>query len=162
MAAPPDGSNQVGYTQDYNLFGGAYLAQVMDGNCGGVSCPGGNSNITLSAGTTYTLTANFGSRVDSNVNVNGFLILQNHGGSVGNLAVTSVTLSPGQWVTATVSYTVPLSSPFIGQPLGIAFASTGNQGEWNNILLSSSTSGASCNGSAGVGCAVKLTQMGLN
>ena len=161
MAPPPDGSNQVGYTQDYNMFSG-YLAQIMDGSCGGASCPGGNSNVTLTAGTTYTLTANFGSRVDSNVTVNGFLILQNHGGPVSNLAVTSVTLSPGQWTTATVSYTVPLSSPFIGQPLAIVFAATGNQGEWNNILLSSSTSGASCNGSAGVGCAVKLTQLGLN
>jgi hypothetical protein len=165
MANPPNGSNQVGYTQDYNQFSqGAYLSQILDGSCGGVSCPGGNSNVMLTANVTYTLTVNVGSRTDGGP-ITGTVFLQAHTGPglFSPLATASVALSTGgQWATTTVSYTVPPSSPFTGQPLAIAFKSTGGQGEWNNSQVSSSTAPATCNGTAGVGCAVKLTQMGLN
>lgn len=165
MASPPDGSNQVSYIEN-SSSGVSYLSEVLDGSCGGVSCPGGNSNIVVAAGDTYTLSVNVGSRSDGG-GLTGQVILQaNSGGSGGTfnpLAIGTPTLTAGgQWVNSTVSYTVPISSPFIGQHLAIAFTSTGAQGEFNQVQVSSSAAPAACNGVAAVGCAVKLTQMGLN
>lgn len=159
VAAPPDGSNQVGYASN-----GGWFDQVLDGNCGGVSCPGGNGNIMLAAGTTYVATVNVGSRIDLGAATGCIYIQANTGGAFG--ANTSLVnscaalLGGGQWATATVSYTVPSGSPNIGQHLAIGILTTsGTQAVFNNVLVAVPT--GSCNGAAGVGCDVKLTQATL-
>lgn len=161
MATAPDGSDQVGY-----VFAGGYTIQMLDGNCGsGPSCPGGNTNVVLAAGTTYTVSVNVGSRTDIG-GTTGIVILQaTQNGSSGpftNLAENSAVLSSGgQWTTVTVSYTVPLGSPVVGHNLAIALAATGNEALFNNLQAEVGT-GASCNGMSDVGCDVKLTQSALN
>ncbi len=100
MGTVPDGSVQVGYVQP-----GGYYIQMLDGNCGsGPSCPGGNANIILTAGVTYTVSVNVGSRADIGGTTGTVVIQATQNGSSGrviNLAQTSVVLpGGGQWATA--------------------------------------------------------------
>ena len=161
MGTVPDGSVQVAYVN-----AGGYYIQMLDGSCGSSpSCPGGNANIVLTAGVTYTVSVNVGSRTDIGGTTGTVVIQATQNGSSGpftNLAESSVVLTGGgQWDTATVSYTVPSGSPIIGSNLAIALVASGNQGLFNNIQAQFST-GPSCNGVTNAGCDVKLTQSALN
>jgi len=139
---------------------------MLDGNCGGgPSCPGGNANAVLTAGSTYTVSVNMGSRADIGGTTGTVVIQATQNGSSGpfiNLAESSVVLpGGGQWARATVSYTVPSGSPIIGSNLAIALAASGTEALFNNVQVQSGA-GPSCNGMSGVGCDVKLTQSALN